>query len=109
MCDRGGGHIVNVSSSSGLRGHANGGAYCASKFGVIGLTEVTAAEGKPYGVKASVICPGPTDTKMRRENHPSDVLENLTQAEDIAEGIVFLLRQPRQAHTIQMSIRTTLM
>jgi NAD(P)-dependent dehydrogenase (short-subunit alcohol dehydrogenase family) len=109
MCDRGSGHIVNVSSISGLRGHANGGAYCASKFGVVGFTEVTDVEGGPFGVKASVVCPGPTDTLMRRENHPDDVPTNLTQPEDIAEAIVFLLRQPRQAHTVQMSVRTPLM
>jgi 3-oxoacyl-[acyl-carrier protein] reductase len=109
MCDRGKGHIVNVSSISGVRGHQNGGAYCASKFGVIGFTEVTDVEGRPHGVKASVVCPGPTDTKMRRDNHPDDVLEALTQAEDIAEAIVFLIRQPRQAHTVQMNVRTPLM
>jgi NAD(P)-dependent dehydrogenase (short-subunit alcohol dehydrogenase family) len=102
MCDRGSGHIVNVSSISGVRGHQNGGAYCASKFGVIGFTEVTDVEGRPHGVKASVVNPGPTDTRMRRENHPDDILENLTQAEDIAEAIVFLLKQPRQAHTIHV-------
>jgi 3-oxoacyl-[acyl-carrier protein] reductase len=109
MCDNGGGHIVNVSSISGVQGHQHGGAYCASKFGVVGFTEVTDVEGRPYGVKASVVCPGPTDTRMRRENHPDDVLENLTQAEDIADAIVFLLKQPRQAHTIHMSVRTPLM
>ena len=109
MCDRGSGHIVNVSSGSGMRGHQNGGAYCASKFGVMGFTEVTDAEGRPHGVKASVVCPGPTDTKMRRDNHPDDVLENLTQVEDIAGAILFLLKQPREAHTIQMAVRTPLM
>ncbi len=109
MCDRGTGHIVNVSSGSGLRGHANGGAYCASKFGVMGFTEVTDVEGRPFGVKASVVCPGPTDTKMRRDNHPGDVLENLTQAEDISDAIVFLLSQPRQAHAVQIAVRTPLM
>jgi len=109
MCDRGHGHIVNVSSISGVRGHQNGGAYCASKFGVIGFTEVTDVEGRPHGVKASVVNPGPTDTRMRRENHPDDILENLTQAEDIANAIVYLLKQPRQAHTIHMDVRTPLM
>lgn len=109
MCNRGRGHIVNVSSISGVRGHQNGGAYCASKFGVIGFTEVTEIEGRPYGVKASVVNPGPTDTRMRRDNHPDDILENLTQAEDIANAIVYLLKQPRQAHTIHMDVRTPLM
>ena len=62
MCDQGFGHIINVSSVSGKNGHAKGGAYCASKWGVVGFTEVTNTEGKPFGVKASVVCPGPVDT-----------------------------------------------
>ena len=37
--------------SSGKFGHVNGGAYCASKFAVIGFTETTNNEGRPYGVK----------------------------------------------------------
>lgn len=78
MCERKFGHIVNVSSVSGKIGHPNGGAYCASKFGVVGFTETTNNEGRLHGVKASVVCPGPVDTKMRRDNHPDDVIEHLT-------------------------------
>jgi 3-oxoacyl-[acyl-carrier protein] reductase len=109
MCDRGTGHIINVSSISGKGGHKNGGAYCSAKFGVIGFTEVTAVEGKPLGVKASVVCPGPTDTRMRRENHPDDVIENLTLPEDIADAIVFLATQPKRAHTLETVVRAPLM
>lgn len=109
MCDRGSGHIVNVSSGSGKNGHADGGAYCASKFGAVGFTEVTAVEGKPFGVKASVICPGPTDTRMRHENHPEDVIENLTLPEDIADAILFVVTQPKTAHTVEVIVRTPLM
>jgi len=109
MCDRETGHIINVSSVSGKIGHANGGAYCASKWGVNGFTEVTFNEGKPYGVKASVVCPGPTDTQMRRENHPDDIIDNLTLSEDIAEAILFLATQPKQAHTLETVVRTPLM
>ena len=84
----------------------NGGAYCASKFGVIGFTQVTDAEGKPHGVKASVVCPGPTDTKMRRDNHPDDVVENLTRPEEIADAIrrVSLLSTER-SKGIKLSIQ----
>jgi len=109
MCDRGTGHIINVASTSGTRGHVRGGAYCASKFGVVGFTEVTAAEGRPHGVKASVVCPGPTDTRMRRENHPDDDLEALSLPEDIAEAILFLACQSSKAHTVEVIVRTPLM
>ena len=109
MCDRKTGHIVNVSSISGKNGHANGGAYCAAKFGVVGFTEVTSVEGKPFGVKASVICPGPVDTRMRRENHPDDVIEHLTLPEEIADAILYVVKQPRTAHTLEVVVRTPLM
>ena len=109
MCEQKYGHIVNVSSVSGKYGHVNGGAYCASKFAVIGFTETTNNEGRPHGVKASVVCPGPVDTKMRRDNHPDDVIENLTQPEDVADLILFLVTQSPQAHTLEAAIRTPLM
>ena len=109
MCDQGGGHIVNVSSTSGKRGHRNAGAYCAAKWGVVGFTQVTDAEGRPHGVKASVVCPGPTDTKMRRDNHPDDDLGRLSQPEDVADAILFLLQQPAYAHTMEVVVTTPLM
>ena len=109
MCEQKYGHIVNVSSVSGKYGHVNGGAYCASKFAVIGLTETTNNEGRQHGVKASVVCPGPVDTKMRRDNHPDDIVENLTQPEDVADLILFHVTQSPQAHTLESVIRTPLM
>jgi 3-oxoacyl-[acyl-carrier protein] reductase len=109
MCERKYGHIVNVSSVSGKIGHPNGGAYCASKFGVVGFSETTNNEGKSYGVKAYAVCPGPVDTKMRRDNHRDDVLENLTQPEDVADLILFLVAQSPRAHILETVIRTPLM
>lgn len=109
MCEQEYGHIVNISSVSGKYGHVNGGAYCASKFAVIGFTETTNNEGRQYGVKASVVCPGPVDTKMRRDNHPDDVIENLTQPEDVADLVLFHVTQSPRAHTLESVIRTPLM
>ncbi len=56
------GTIVNVSSVAGKRGWANASAYCASKFGLTGLTQAVAAEGKPYGIRACILNPGGMDT-----------------------------------------------
>jgi NAD(P)-dependent dehydrogenase (short-subunit alcohol dehydrogenase family) len=52
------GTIINISSVAGKRGWANAAAYCASKFGLTGLTQVLAAEGKAHGIRACVVYPG---------------------------------------------------
>ncbi|MDP9457868.1 MAG: SDR family oxidoreductase [Actinomycetota bacterium] len=58
MREMGGGTIVNVSSVAGKKGWANASAYCASKFGLTGLTEALADEGKAHGIRAIVLYPG---------------------------------------------------
>ena len=58
MRETGGGLIVNVSSVAGKKGWANASAYCASKFGLTGLTQALADEGKEHGIRAIVLYPG---------------------------------------------------
>src|SRR5919198_1310906 len=58
MRQAGRGTIVNISSVAGKRGWANAAAYCASKFGLAGLTQALAAEGKPHGIRACILYPG---------------------------------------------------
>ena len=62
--NKSGGVVVNVSSGAGKSGFPNLSAYCASKFGIIGLTESIAKEVADNNVKVMAICPGGVDTKM---------------------------------------------
>ena len=106
MCEQGHGHIVNVSSLAGKHPGARYGAYGAAKFGVAGFTGVTNAEGRPYGVKATLVQPGPVDTRMRRDNH-EDELSKLAQPEDVADLILLAVKQPPQVHTPTLDLYTT--
>lgn len=56
------GRIVNMASQWGKRGGANRAAYCASKFGMVGLTQVLALELAPAGITVNAVCPGAADT-----------------------------------------------
>ena len=57
------GVIINVSSGAGKTG------YCASKFGMIGLTESLAWEVANQNIRVMAICPGEVDTKMQQNVH----------------------------------------
>lgn len=83
------GYIVNISSLSGKMGMAGIGAYCASKFGVIGLTETLIEEGMPYSIKATAICPAYVNTPMVA-GAPVPA-SRMIQPEDIAATVLFLL------------------
>ena len=61
------GVIINVSSDAGKVGFEDISAYCASKFGMIGLTESLAREVANYNIRAMTICPGDVATKMQKD------------------------------------------
>src|SRR3954453_19444415 len=58
--------IVNTASAAGLFGIPEMAPYCASKFGVVGMTEALDAELRPDGVLVSAVCPGIVDTPITR-------------------------------------------
>jgi NAD(P)-dependent dehydrogenase (short-subunit alcohol dehydrogenase family) len=88
----GGGRIVNIASLSGVYGTEKFPgltAYNASKYGVIGLTEAIAVEGKGVGVSAICVSPGAVDTQMLRRANP-ELRPGMTP-DQVANLIVALL------------------
>jgi len=65
MRDAGGGSIINVASLAGIVGYPMLSAYCASKWGQIGLTKSCAEEGKEHNIRVNAIAPGKGDTAIR--------------------------------------------
>jgi len=68
MVARGEGTIVNVASVGGILGGADGVAYTASKFGVIGMTRQMACDLTVKGIKINAVCPGMIQTEMRKHS-----------------------------------------
>lgn len=64
MIRRGGGSIVNVASTAGIRGGRDRAAYCASKGGVVLFTRSLALDHGPDGIRINCVCPGLIDTHM---------------------------------------------
>ena len=86
------GRIVNFGSLSGVYATEKFPgltAYNVSKYGVIGLTEAIAAEGKEHGISAICVSPGAVDTEMLRQANP-ELRPGLTPA-DVAELVVALM------------------
>jgi NAD(P)-dependent dehydrogenase (short-subunit alcohol dehydrogenase family) len=98
MVRSGGGRIINFGSLSGVYATEKFPgltAYNVSKYGVIGLTEAIAVEGKEHGISAVCISPGAVDTAMLRQANPS-LRPGLTPG-DVAQLVVSLFDSPLEA------------
>jgi 3-oxoacyl-[acyl-carrier protein] reductase len=103
MIQRGSGDIVNISSLAGKNTFAGGGLYCASKWGLQGLTGCMAEDLRVHGIRVSVICPGSVATEFsgRGPKDPSKVLT----ADDVAHAVAMLALQGPQSFISEVHVR----
>src|SRR3546814_7327330 len=79
MADQGGGSIINVASTAGLRPGGMLSSYGASKAGLIHLSKVMAYELARKNVRVNVLCPGNIETEMHREFEDAGFTEALVK------------------------------
>lgn len=104
MIAKGEGAVINIGSISGKSGEANGSAYSASKFGLIGFTQSLYEEVREYGIKVAVILPGFVDTPLIPPNRQLD-RSKMIRAEDIAQTVHFVLTSPDTCCPVEITVR----
>ncbi|MFD2923749.1 3-ketoacyl-ACP reductase [Halobacillus naozhouensis] len=92
MVERKSGDIVNISSTSGLRGTPNSSAYSASKFGILGLSESLMQEVRKHNIRVNAITPSRVVTNFSGQYQEHEDTDHLMQPEDLAEYIVSQLK-----------------
>jgi 3-oxoacyl-[acyl-carrier protein] reductase len=103
MIQRGAGDIINISSLAGRNAFAGGGVYCASKWGLQGLSACMAEDLREHGIRVSVICPGSvaTDFSTRSSKDPAKVLS----PEDVAHAVEMIVTQSPQSFLSEIHLR----
>ena len=104
MIEKGAGAVINIGSVSGKSGEANGAAYSASKFGLIGFTQSLYEEVREHGIKVAVILPGFVDTPLIPPNRQLD-RSKMIQADDVAQAVHYVLTSPPTCCPVEITIR----
>jgi len=103
MIRAGAGDIINISSLAGKNTFAGGGIYCASKWGVQGLSGCMAEDLRGHGIRVSVICPGSVATEFsgRGLKDPQKVLT----PDDVAHAVAMVVLQGPQSFISEVDLR----
>jgi NAD(P)-dependent dehydrogenase (short-subunit alcohol dehydrogenase family) len=94
MVPRRTGHILNVASLAGRTGFPRLATYCATKHGVVGLSEAVRAELRGTGVEVSVVMPGIVRTELSTGLADARGVKSVT-VEEVAREVVSALKVPR--------------
>ena len=105
MIARRSGHIINIASLAGKNAFAGGGIYCASKWGLLGLTECMAEDLRPHGIRVSAVCPGTVATDF--SPHAGKDPRKMLQPDDIAHVVEMIVTQAPQSFVSEVLLRPT--
>lgn len=105
MIQRRSGQVINISSLAGKNAFAGGGAYCASKWGLLGLTHSMAEDLRDSGIRVSAVCPGSVATDFMHGS--SRDTSKMLQPEDVAHAVEMILTQGPRSFLSEISIRPT--
>ncbi|HTP80161.1 MAG TPA: SDR family oxidoreductase [Bacteroidota bacterium] len=92
MITRRSGQIVNIASQAAIHGYARATAYCASKFGLVGFGKALQEEVREYNIRVTNILPALV--QVPPPAHDRENRKGVLQVEDLAETVLFALRQP---------------
>jgi clavulanate-9-aldehyde reducatase len=116
MEERGGGDIVNISSTAGRRATAFSAVYNATKFGVHAFSEALRQEALHIGVRVTIVAPGFVETELLSHNpdyvqQPAEKMKDeigeVLSPGDIADAIVFAVSQPSHVCLNEVLVRPT--
>jgi short-subunit dehydrogenase len=104
MVERGGGWIVNIASDLAYRSIATGSAYCASKRGLVALSECLQLEHRAHGIRVTVIMPGAVASGW--DGVPSDDASKAGQLrpDDVADAVLWSCTRPADSRVDQVVI-----
>jgi 3-oxoacyl-[acyl-carrier protein] reductase len=91
------GHVINIASLAGKNTFKNGGIYCASKWGLMGLTGCMAEDLREFGIRASAICPGSVNTEFSPH----------TGKDGIAHAVEMIVTQAPESFISEVLMRPT--
>jgi 3-oxoacyl-[acyl-carrier protein] reductase len=99
------GHIINIASLAGRSAFAGGGIYCASKWGLLGLTQCMSEDLRPHGIRVSAVCPGSVNTEF--SPHAGKDPNKMLQPEDVAHAVETIVTQEPQSFISEIALRPT--
>ena len=103
MIQRRGGHIINIGSLAGKSAFAGGAIYCASKWGLLGLTQCMAEDLRPHGIRVSAVLPGSVATDF--SPHAGKDASKMLQPDDVAHAVEGIVTQASQSFISEVLIR----